>query len=155
SISAARSTAGKKETLSRWERGSALLRRNVLDARDEGRDLALVVFQVHALGRRRAGRDADPRPPFALRADRPRPEAAAAVRTDVVQVRFNALRTKSALEGADPRRGRLRRQVAIAPLAVGTELERHGGYRAMAAAAVRTCSARSLWRAAARSRTRA
>ena len=59
------------------------------------------------------------------RADRPRREAAAAVRADVVQHRLDAMGAEGAFVAADAGLRRVRRQVLVAALAVGAELQ-HG-----------------------------
>lgn len=54
-----------------------------------------------------------------------RDKIAAAVRTDAPQTRLNAITTKSALVSADHGFRRVRRQILVAALAVGAQLQ-HG-----------------------------
>ena len=67
---------------------------------------------------------------IAGRPDRPRHEAAAAVRADIVQLGLDAIGAEGALVAADARLGRCRRQVLVAIFAVGPKLERHAPSRA-------------------------
>ena len=86
------------------------------------RDVLPAVGEPHPLARRRALGKRQPGTPFPDRPDRPRHEAAAAVRADIVEMLVDAIRAEGALVGADARQRRGRRQVAIAPFTVGTEL---------------------------------
>src|SRR5258708_8033970 len=89
-------------------------------------DVIQTVFQMHALVRRQLLDGADAGPPFPGRPDRPRHEAAAAVRAYVVQLGLDAVRAEGAFVSADPRLHRIRRQVLVAIFAVRSELQRHG-----------------------------
>src|SRR5262249_24529104 len=89
----------------------------------EGRDLLAGPLQAFALSRGRMLPDADAGAPGDRRPDRPRCEPAAAVRADVEQHRLDAGRAEGALIAADPRVDGIRRQVAIAAFAIGSELE--------------------------------
>src|SRR6185436_8381914 len=84
--------------------------------------------------------------PVAPGPDRPRLEAAAAVRADAEQDVLDARGAERALEAADARVGRVRRQGAIAVFARGTKLE-HGGRPKRQPAVSRTLSAPSASRA--------
>src|SRR4051794_22817909 len=118
--------AALARTTRRRPRGClTLLGRDVAYRRDERRQLRPVPLQVHALGGRRPLGEREPGAPLAGRAYRPRHEAAAAVRADIVQHALDAVGAEGALVGADPRVGRPRRQVLVAVLAVGSELK-HG-----------------------------
>src|SRR5579862_2312981 len=68
-------------------------------------------------------------PPRLPRPDRPAHELSAAVRADVEQDRLDALGAECAFVAADPRIGRVRRQICVAEFAVGTQSE-HGFLRA-------------------------
>src|SRR6185437_10930107 len=105
--------------------GSPLLRRNIPQPRAMRGDVVQRIFQMHALVGRHVLGDADARPPFPRGADRPRHEAATAVRTDVVQLVLRAIRAERALIGADPRIERAWRQVLVAIFAVRPKLQRH------------------------------
>ena len=65
------------------------------------------------------------RSPFPCRTDRARYEPVTAVRADVGQFRLHAIRAKRALIGANPRVGRIRRQILIAILAIRPRLQSH------------------------------
>ena len=58
--------------------------------------------------------------------DRARREAAAAIRADILQMSFNAVRAEGAFIGADAGVRGVRWQIAIAIFTVRTKLERHG-----------------------------
>src|SRR5579862_72373 len=57
------------------------------------------------------------------RPDRPRREIAAAIRTGAVEPVINAVAAERALEGADHRVGRVRRQIFAATLAAWTQFK--------------------------------
>src|SRR5579871_4525327 len=89
-------------------RGSPLLRRNAPDPRRMRRDVVERIFQMHPLVGRHLLDGADACPPLALRADRPRHKTAAAVRANVEEFCFRAVRTERAFVGADARLQRVR-----------------------------------------------
>ena len=91
----------------------AALRRNRRDSSRELDNLLVREGKPHAPRRRRTRRRREARPPFARRPDRPRRETAAAVWADVLEQRLDAIRAEGALEGADHRVGRVRRQVLV------------------------------------------
>ena len=59
------------------------------------------------------------------RADRPAHEVAAAIRATAGKNAIGAVAAEGAFVGADPRLGRVRRQVAVAQFAVRPQRERH------------------------------
>ena len=64
--------------------------------------------------------------PICRRTDGPGNKSAAAVGAYVVQYRVHAVSTERAFVGADPRLGRIRRQIPVAIFAVRSNLQRHG-----------------------------
>src|SRR5438552_2355 len=67
--------------------------------------------------------EADPGAPLGLRADRARHKAAAAIRADVEQRMLDAIGAERALITADPRIGRVGRQILVAVFAIRPEFE--------------------------------
>src|SRR5262249_47736852 len=85
-------------------------------------------------------------PPLRRWTNGPRREAAAAVRTDIVQLGGDAVGAEGAFVGADARERRGRRQVAITPFAVRPQLESHRVSSAVDAAPYTTLvAAASVW----------
>ena len=114
--------ATRKHGLLRFARNDAerspLLRRNIFQSRAVSSNVLQRIFQMHALVRRRVLDHAHTRPPFLRWPDRSRHEAPTAVRADVVEFCFDAIRAERAFIGADPRFRRVRRQVLVAIFAV-------------------------------------
>src|SRR6185503_15669043 len=103
--------------------GSPLLRRNIPKPRAVRGDILDAVFQMHALVRGQLLGDAYAGPPFDGGPDRSPLKAAAAVRTDIVQLVVGAIRAERAFVGADPRFRSVRRQVLVAIFAVRPKLQ--------------------------------
>src|SRR6266436_1159117 len=107
-------------------RESPLPRRNVPDPRYVRGDIIKTIFQMHSLVRWRLPDDACAWPPFLRGPDRPRREAAAAVRADIPDLGLHAVRAEGAFIGADPRLQRMGRKILVAIFAVRPQLQRHG-----------------------------
>src|SRR5215471_1273640 len=105
--------------------GSAVLRRDPANALAQNCNLLEAVGQMDSCLRGSPIGDAQPATPLGRRTDGPRRKAAAAIGTDVVQLRLDALRTEGALEGTNASVRRIGRQVLVAKLAIGSELECH------------------------------
>src|SRR5215831_6323174 len=104
---------------------SAVLRRDPANALAQNCNLLEAVGQMDSCLRGSPIGDAQPATPLGRRTDGPRRKAAAAIGTDVVQLRLDALRTEGALEGTNASVRRIGRQVLVAKLAIGSELECH------------------------------
>ena len=105
--------------------GSPLLGRHVAKPQRQRGNALEVMAQRHPLRRPGPLGQRQPRPPLGPGPDRPGREPAAAVRADVEQPALHAVRAKGALIAADARIQRIRRQILVAELAVGPQLERH------------------------------
>ena len=106
-----------------------LLRGDIPDPSRERPDVGLAERQMHPLVGRGAMRERHARLPFPLRPDGPGREPAAAVRANVPQLGVHALGAEGAFVGADAGERGVRRQIAVAPLAVRTDLQGHRGQR--------------------------
>lgn len=117
----------------------AKVRRDPLDPRDEAIDVVARIAEMDPLCRSGLMGTADPGPPLGRGTDRPRNEAAAAVRAHVVQNGLDARRTECALVAADPGIRRIRRQVPVAVFAVRPKLQ-HRVLHRLAKAVQRGCT---------------
>lgn len=97
--------------------------RRVAQSRDERVELAAAVRGVAPASARGIVRQPRAVAPGVLRTDRPELEAAAAVRADVVEHVFDARGTEGAFVRADAGVVCVRREVLVAELAVGSQLE--------------------------------
>src|SRR5271165_140058 len=109
----------------RFERRSAVLRRDVSEARAERRNILEAVGEMNARLRRRTFRDGKPRPPLCRGANGPRLEAAAAIRADIVELALDAVDAEGAFVRADAGERGVRRQITVAPLAIRSKLQSH------------------------------
>ena len=98
------------------------LGRDVPHPRGERPNLVLAERQMHPLVRRRLVPKGHARPPFGLGPDGPRAKTPAAIRADVPQLGGHALGAEGALVSADACDRGGRRQIPVAPFAVGAEL---------------------------------
>ena len=104
----------------------AIFRIDIPPTRRMRSDILDAVFKMHALVRGQLLDDAYAGPPLGRGPDRPRHEATAAVRADIVQLGVDAIRAERAFVGANPRLRRVRRQILVAIFAVRPKLQRHG-----------------------------
>src|SRR5215471_5524602 len=81
--------------------GSAVLRRDPANALAQNCNLLGAVGQMDSCLRRSPIGDAEPTTPLGRRTDGPRRKAAAAVGTDIVQLRLDAVGAESTFEGAN------------------------------------------------------
>ena len=117
-------SSGDPAPLSRYDNDLPLGRRHRdrLGERSVGVDVDGAML---SLGRRRPLAEIIGTFPAHCRPDRPRGESSTAVRADVPQDGVDTLAAERALERADHRVGRRRRQIGIAVLAVRAEFEGH------------------------------
>src|SRR5215472_13606651 len=102
---------------------SAVFGRDIAEAGAECGNVCAVIFETAPLRRGWPCRQSDAGAPFVLRADRARRETAAAIRADIVQHILDALGAERALKAADAGVRRARRQILVAVLAIGPELQ--------------------------------
>ena len=96
----------------------SVLWQNLFHRGREGTHVRNAVAKMHALGRGRLMRQADPGAAGRARPDRPRLEPAATIRTDIGKHRVDTSPAKAAFIAADHRLSRLRRQIAVTAFTV-------------------------------------
>src|SRR6266478_9230697 len=96
--------------------------------------------------------EADAWAPLGLWPDRARHKAAAAIRADVEQHALDAIGAERALVAADPRIGRVRRQILVAIFAIRPEFEHALPYPAGRTATTSAAKTMSSWPMSAGSR---